>query len=80
MRLDPRERARMVEARMIAREALTCTECGGVMRVGALVLCGDGYTRVYGEYVLSEEDELHEENWPEAHVSCVRELEFLPPE
>jgi hypothetical protein len=48
------------------------------MKAGALVLCGDGYARVYGEYVLSdEEDALHEDNWPSAHVRCVPGLEFM---
>jgi hypothetical protein len=56
---------------LIARFPLYCDECGGVLKVGALVLCADGYARVYGEFLLSDDDQLHEENWPAAHVRCV---------
>ena len=69
----------MVKDRMLAPAPLTCEECGGVMQAGAQVLCADGYPRTYGEYVLSEEDDgLHEENWPVAHVRCVDALDFMP--
>jgi hypothetical protein len=79
MRIDPRERVRMVKERMLAPVPLTCEECGGLIKAGTLVLCADGYTRVYGEFVLSDEtDVLHEENWPSAHVACITDLDFLP--
>jgi hypothetical protein len=78
MRIDPRERVRLVKDHMLADMPLTCEECGGLMKAGAQVLCGDGYARVYGEYVLSDErDDLHEDNWPSAHVRCVPDLDFM---
>ncbi len=70
MSLDPHERLRLLRDGMLARLPLVCEECGGILRPGTLVLCADGYARVYGEFILSEEDELHEENWPVAHAGC----------
>jgi hypothetical protein len=56
---------------MVAPFPLCCCECGGLLRVGTPVFCADGYARIYGEYLLSDDDGLHEENWPIAHVRCV---------
>jgi hypothetical protein len=71
MRIDPHERVRLWRDRMLVRQELYCEECGGVIRAGAAVLCADGYARIYGEFVLSDDDDLHEENWPTAHAGCV---------
>ena len=71
MRIGPAERIQMLKDGMLAREELTCDECGGLLRAGQSVLCEDGYTRVYGEFVLSTDDDLHEGNWPVAHARCV---------
>jgi hypothetical protein len=71
MRIDPRERMQQQRDGMLSREPLYCEECGGLLRAGTLVLCADGYARIYGEFVLSGDDPLHEENWPTAHARCV---------
>jgi hypothetical protein len=71
MRLDPRERVQLLRDGFLAREPILCDDCGSLLVAGALVLCADGYVRIYGEFLLSEDDGLHEENWPVAHASCV---------
>jgi hypothetical protein len=70
MPIHPGERFQMVRDRMLASFPLVCEECGGLLREESAVLCADGYVRIYGEFVLSVEDELHEENWPIAHAGC----------
>jgi hypothetical protein len=71
MRFTPGERMQMLRDGMLARIDLLCDECGGLLRAGQVVLCDDGYARVYGEFVLSDDDDLHEGNWPVAHAKCV---------
>jgi hypothetical protein len=71
MRLDPREHLQLVRDGMLTRTPIVCEECGSLIRAGTPVLCADGYVRVYGEFVLSDDDGLHEENWPIAHAHCV---------
>ncbi len=71
MRIPPHERVQMLRDRMLSRDELYCEECGGVIRAGTPVLCADGYARVYGEFVLTDDDDLHEENTPTAHARCV---------
>jgi hypothetical protein len=70
VRIPPYERIQLLKDGMLAREELYCEECGGLLRLGTAVLCEDGYARVYGEFVLSGDDELHEGNWPIAHARC----------
>jgi hypothetical protein len=69
-RLPPQERIQLAAEGLIIRQPLLCDECGAVMEPGEPVMCNDGYERVYGEYVLSEVDELHEDNWPATHAGC----------
>jgi hypothetical protein len=69
-RLPPHERHQMVRDGLIDRTPIFCDICGQAMEPGELVMCGDGYERVYGEFVLGEQDDLHEDNWPEAHAKC----------
>jgi hypothetical protein len=69
--IPPRERMQMLRDRLLSRKDLLCEECGGLIRAGDSVLCEDGYTRIYGEFVLSFDDDLHECNWPQAHGDCV---------
>jgi hypothetical protein len=72
VRLSPHERFQLVRDGLIDQFPAYCDECGRRIEAGDRVLCNDGYERVYGEYVLSDQDELHEDNWPSAHVACVR--------
>ncbi len=60
----------MLRDRLLSRKDLCCDDCGSLMLAGDLVLCEDGYTRTYGEFVLSEDDDLHEGNWPLTHAEC----------
>ncbi len=71
-RLDPHERMKLLRDGLIDRRPLLCAECGQPIAPGALALCGDGYERVYGEYVLSEVNDLYEDNWPDSHAECAR--------
>jgi hypothetical protein len=80
MRRNPRERLQQQRDGLIAPFQLTCEECGGILRPGTPVLCADGYARIYGEYLLSDDDDLHEENWPTAHVRCIDGLLSEPGE
>lgn len=62
----------MLQAGLLRREPFYCSECGRPIEAGSNALCADGYQRVYGEYVLSDEDDdEHEYNWPETHVDCL---------
>jgi hypothetical protein len=65
----------MIRDGLLAREVLLCVECGGVMEPDDVVLCADGYERVYGEFVLEATDELHESKEPIAHSVCARAAE-----
>lgn len=67
---DVRDRVEGVRAGTVAPEPLLCDECGRPMRPGERVLCGDGYARIYGEFVLDPRDDLHEDNWPVTHAAC----------
>ena len=60
----------MIRDGLLARGAVVCDECGGLVEAGELVLCSDGYQRIYGEFVLGPIDELHEDNHPLAHARC----------
>ena len=71
MLIPPRERMQMLRDRLLSRKDICCEDCGGLIRAGDSVLCDDGYTRIYGEFVLSFDDDLHEGNWPVAHAECV---------
>jgi len=71
-RLDPHERAKLVRDGMIDRRPVLCGECGAPIAPGELAWCADGYERIYGEYVLSDLNDLYEDNWPEAHAACAR--------
>jgi hypothetical protein len=70
--MDPHERMALLRGGLIDRSTLLCDECGRPIAPGALVLCDDGYERVYGEFVLSPRSDLYEDNWPLAHAECVR--------
>jgi len=74
--LPPHERHALVAGGMVHRRPLPCDVCGAPMQPGDMVMCGDGYQRIYGEFVLGEppgHDDLHEDNWPTAHAACAAE-------
>lgn len=70
MDADPLERMRLRRDGLIAREPVLCDVCGQPIAPGEAVLCDDGYSRIYGEFVLSEQSDLYEDNWPVAHEAC----------
>jgi hypothetical protein len=60
----------MVRDGLLDRHPLMCEDCGRPLEPGDLVLCNDGYARVYGEFVLAPTDDLHEDNHPHTHAAC----------
>jgi len=64
------ERQELLRSGLIDRRPIVCAVCGKVIQPGDQVMCNDGYERIYGEFVLGEVDEVHEDNWPEAHAVC----------
>ena len=60
----------MVRDGLLGRAPIPCAVCGRTIDPGQAALCNDGYERVYGEFVLSEQDDQHEDNWPESHAAC----------
>jgi hypothetical protein len=69
-RLPPHERLQLVRDGLIDRFPIPCDVCGKPIEPGELAMCNDGYERVYGEFVLGEVDDLHEDNWPSSHAAC----------
>ena len=63
----------MVRDGLLDRHPIVCETCGKPIEPGELALCNDGYARVYGEFVLGEPDDLHEDNYPQAHAACREE-------
>jgi hypothetical protein len=72
MDADPLEKIRLRRDGLIARTPLVCEVCGQPIAPGESALCGDGYLRIYGEFVLSELSDLYEDNWPVSHERCAR--------
>jgi hypothetical protein len=68
--MPPHERMQMVRDGLLDRHPVVCETCGRPIEPGELALCNDGYARVYGEFVLGEPDDLHEDNYPQAHAAC----------
>jgi hypothetical protein len=56
---------------MVDERPIRCEVCGAPIEPGQRVLCNDGYDRIFGEFVLVERDDLHEDNWPQAHSACL---------
>lgn len=66
----------MVEDGRIFPHPLVCEGCAEAIEPGARVWCADGYDRRYGEFVLSQSDDLHETNWPVTHEACAGGVAF----
>ena len=69
-RIPPQERRELVDNGLLDRRPVLCDVCGKPIEAGELATCNDGYDRIYGEFVLGEVDDLHEDNWPSAHAAC----------
>jgi hypothetical protein len=72
-RLPAHERLQMVRDGLLDRHAVICEACGRNIEPGQLAMCNDGYSRVYGEFVLVDPDDLHEDNHPHSHAECAPE-------
>ena len=60
----------MIRDGLLDRRPIVCEVCGKSIEAGELVLCNDGYARIYGEFVLAATDDLHEDNHPQSHADC----------
>jgi hypothetical protein len=63
---------RMDRNPLLAHSAVRCDVCGVQILAGEATVCADGCVRTYGDFVLLGEDLMDDENWPSAHVRCVR--------
>ncbi len=67
---SPHDRDRLIGDGCVSAEDVECDVCREPIEPGELAMCGDGYERVYGEFVLDARDDLHEDNWPASHAHC----------
>jgi hypothetical protein len=76
--LAPKERARLILDGCLVGAPLLCAGCRLPIEPADPVHCNDGYDRIYGEFVLDELDDLHEDNWPATHRRCAERAHAAP--